>query len=233
MADIHIPAYTPIYPISKVVRPKHRQARLPEWGIEQRKTFGLNQTAPEWNVRWLLRPHEADDLDAFFADRAKKNEWFLWKPPYHAQGRFRCDNWTKNVASPAHSEVQATIRQVFSYNFPSFKPRFSTFNLTGKAIVFRRTYTVITSTGSFTLSGADAGLSKTRPVYPEVGSFSVTGRAANLQRGYLVQSTSLALSYSGGDVTFLYLSLQSDYFGNMASQIWGWDRDFQVDWWGD
>lgn len=25
----------------------------------------------------------------------------------------------------------------------------------------------------------------------------------------------------------------SDYFSSMSAQVYGWDRDFQVDWWGD
>ena len=233
MTDIHLPDYTPSYPISKKVMPKHRQARLPEWGIEQRKTFGLNQTAPEWDVRWVLRPEEADILDAFFAERANSNEWFLWRPPYHNQGRYRCDDWTKTVAGCAYSQVQATIRQVFSFNFPSFRPTLASFELTGNAAAFRRTYVTAAGSAAFTLTGNAAVLSKTRPIYMGVAAFTTTGSAASLLRGYSVQAQTSSSTLTGNAVTFIYFSLQSDYFSNMASQIWGWDREFQVDWWGD
>lgn len=213
--------------------PKHRQARLPEWGIEQRKTFGLNQTAPEWAVRWVLRPDEADALDAFFADRASNNEWFLWRPPYHNQGRYRCDEWTKTAASCVHSEVQATIRLVFSFNLRSFRPSTGTFEVETQDAIFRRGYSIRADVETLSLTGADVTLSKTRPMYIDPGAFTVAGQPAALLRGYAIQAAPSSFALTGTDAALLYLSLQSDYFGNMASQIWGWDREFQVDWWGD
>jgi phage-related protein len=233
MTDIHLPDYPPVYPLSKKVMPKHRQARLPERGIEQRKTFGLNQTAPEWDIRWVLRPEEADALDAFFAERAHNNEWFLWRPPYHNQGRYRCDDWTKTPSSCAHSQVQATVRQVFSFNFPSFRPTPAPITVTGTSTRFLRGYVTTAASASFALTGTDAALSKTRPIYADTGTFTLTALPASLLRNYYAEAQSGGFALTGNAATFIYVSLQSDYFSSMSSQIWGWDRDFQVDWWGD
>ena len=113
MAVLPLPAYIPVYPVTKTVKPRQRVTKLPSWGIEQRKTEGLNQTAPEWSVKWILSPAEANDLDAFLAERARVGEWFLWLPPSGVSGMFRCDDWSKQVSSCSIYEVQATFRQVF------------------------------------------------------------------------------------------------------------------------
>ena len=119
MAVLTLPAYTPIYPATKTVKPRQRSTKLPSWGIEQRKTQGRNQTAPEWSLKWILSPAEANDLDAFLATRAKVGESFLWLPPSGSAGTFRCDDWTKQLSSCNIYEVQATFRQVFGTATPS------------------------------------------------------------------------------------------------------------------
>jgi phage-related protein len=115
MSDIPLPAYKPVYPITKVMKPRQRTAKLPDWGTEQRKTVGQNQTSPEWSVRWILTPAEADILDTFLAERARNGEWFLWTPPGGIQGRYRCDEWTKLLPNCAWREFEATFRHVYSY----------------------------------------------------------------------------------------------------------------------
>ena len=114
MAVVPLPSYTPEFPITKTVKPRQRSAKLPEWGIEQRATSGLNQTAPEWNPRWILSPAEANNLDAFFVARASSgNEWILWTPPSGAVGLFRCDKWSKRLIACNVYQVEAALRQVF------------------------------------------------------------------------------------------------------------------------
>ena len=71
MNDLSLPAYTPVYPVTKTVKPRQRATTMPDWGIEQRVTRGQNQTSPEWKLKWILRPIEANTLDFFFAERAK------------------------------------------------------------------------------------------------------------------------------------------------------------------
>jgi hypothetical protein len=47
------------------------------------------------------------------------------------------------------------------------------------------------------------------------------------------------LKLGGAPVQAVYRGSQlvwsppSGYFGGMSAQVYGWDRDFQVDWWGD
>ena len=125
MAVLTLPAYTPIYPATKTVKPRQRSTKLPSWGIEQRKTQGRNQTAPEWSLKWILSPAEANDLDAFLATRAKVGESFLWLPPSGSAGTFRCDDWTKQLSSCNIYEVQATFRQVFGIGADAYAPGFA------------------------------------------------------------------------------------------------------------
>lgn len=114
MPVLPLPNYTPEFPITKSVKPRQRSAQLPSWGIEQRATSGLNQTAPEWNPRWVLSTADADILDAFLEARASSgNEWIQWTDPDGNPGLFRCDDWTKQLIACEISEVQATFRRVF------------------------------------------------------------------------------------------------------------------------
>lgn len=119
MPVLPLPDYTPEFPITKSVKPRQRSAQLPSWGIEQRATSGLNQTAPEWNPRWVLSTADADILDAFLEARASSgNEWIQWTDPDGNPGLFRCDDWTKQLIACEISEVQATFRRVFDISTP-------------------------------------------------------------------------------------------------------------------
>lgn len=198
MADLHLPDYTPVYPVTKVVKPRQRKARLPDWGTEQRATIGQNQTSPEWDVRWVLNPAQANTLDAFLAERAKKGEWFLWTPPGGTQGRFRCEEWTKTLTYCSIREVQASFRQVFSYNLPSmgagagyfvlsgkrvarspvFRPTGGGLTLVGNEVTLLKTRPILTSAGVFALTGADVSTTKSRGLAADAGVFVVAGPPA-------------------------------------------------------
>jgi phage-related protein len=158
MAVLPLPAYIPVYPVTKTVKPRQRVTKLPSWGIEQRKTEGLNQTAPEWSVKWILSPAEANDLDAFLAERARVGEWFLWLPPSGVSGLFRCDDWSKQVSSCSIYEVQATFRQVFTFTPPLFAEP-GAFVLSGSAVSMTRSWQLSGSTGTFALTGAAVSFS--------------------------------------------------------------------------
>lgn len=196
MSDLHLPDYPPVYPVAKKVKPRQRRAKLPNWGIEQSATVGQNQTSPEWDVRWVLYPIEANTLDAFLAERAKNGEWFLWTPPGRTQGRFRCDNWTKTLPNCTAWEVQAAFRQVFSFNLPSLGASTGYFALTGFRVApipaILRPNTV-----SFALSGSSAALAKGYLALTDFGTFALTGSAIEAQRGYLVDAATGVLLLTG------------------------------------
>lgn len=233
MNDLSLPAYTPVYPVTKTVKPRQRATTMPEWGIEQRVTRGQNQTSPEWKLKWILRPIEANTLDFFFAERAKGGEWFRWTPPTGTGGRFRCDNWSKQVVACNIWEVEATIREVFSYDLPLIAPNVGVLSLSGlpPSFVYNRIFSA--NAGSITLSGLPVGLFKTIPIYADTGVFQLTGKNTSLLAILALPATTGNLTLSSNRVTLLYFSLSSDYFVSMFDQVYGWDRDFQVDWWGD
>ena len=233
MNDLSLPAYTPVYPVTKTVKPRQRATTMREWGIEQRVTRGQNQTSPEWKLKWVLRPIEANTLDFFFAERAKGGEWFRWTPPTGTGGRFRCDNWSKQVVACNIWEVEATIREVFSYDLPLIAPNVAVLSLSGlpTSFVYNRIFSA--NAGSITLSGLPVGLFKTIPIYADKGVFQLTGTNTSVLWGRVMPATTGNLALSLKPVTLLYFSLSSDYFVSMFDQVYGWDRDFQLDWWGD
>lgn len=212
MNDLELPAYSPVYPITKNVRPKQRVSKLPSsWGHEQRKTVGQNQTAPEWNVKWILENADANILDEFLFQRANRNESFLWAPPGYPQARYRCDSWTKSMFDLNVSDIQATFVRIFDYdNLISADLDNGHIALDGYNTTFVNGYYIISDTGVFAYSGEPVVFSGSRIIYADVYAFALTGNDATLYKG-----------------------LASDYFSTFNDQVYGWDRDFQVDWWAD
>jgi phage-related protein len=215
------------------VKPRLRATTMPEWGIEQRVTRGQNQTGPEYNLRWVLRPIEANTLDFFLEEQSKGGDWFRWTPPGGTGGRFRCEKWTKQVTACNIWEIQATFKEVFAFNLPLMGPYPGRLSLSGPPSSFIYNRTLSGNAGSLTLSGLPVGLFKTRPIYANTGVFQLTGTNTSVLWGRVLPAATGAATLSLKPVTLLYFSLSSDYFVSMFDQVYGWDRDFQVDWWGD
>jgi phage-related protein len=190
MSNLHLPNYTPIYPATKSVKPRQRKARLPDWGNEQRGTAGKNQTAPEWDLKWILKPIQANTLDLFLAEQAKTGAWFLWTPPGATQARFRCDEWSKQLVAPYVWEFQAKFRQVFSFALPVLSPSAGVFYLRAKASIFPRK-------GSFALTGNSATLRHNYVLRPAAALFAVSGAAITSARTYELEAGLCALQLNG------------------------------------
>jgi hypothetical protein len=56
--------------------------------------------------------------------------------------------------------------------------------------------------------------------------------SVSLGRIYVRPFDTITVAVNVSDANF-QKSLASDYFGGFHSQVYGWDRDFQVDWWAD
>jgi phage-related protein len=193
-----LPDYPLTRTVSKSVKPRQRTAKLPSWGIEQRGTQGQNQTSPEWSVRWILAPNEANTLDAFLSAQAKTGEWFLWTPPDAAQGRFRCDDWSKQLSSCNIYEVQATFRQVFGFARPLLSGAFAgSFTLTGSSIRVLRTRILRPVKSSFVLTGNDAALIEAE-LPTSTGVFVLTGNVVTLVQAQLSAATGV-FALTGND----------------------------------
>ena len=231
MSNLHLPDYTLTRTVTKTVKPRQRTAKLPSWGIEQRATQGQNQTSPEWNVRWILAPIEANTLDFFLAQQAKTGAWFLWTPPESLQGRFRCDDWTKQLSSCNIWEVQATFRQVFSFTLPRLGASTGYFVLSGTNTGFFRGYNTRHDTGVFALSGNDVGLVKTRPIYAEPGAFVLSGSDVGTTRSWQLSADTGAFGLTMQPATLAYLSLGGDYYGDWTAQTYGFESDIYPSWW--
>lgn len=233
MSDFALPPYTPVYPVSKSVKPRQRVAKLPEWGIEQRKTSGLHQTSPEWSVRWVLAPADANILDAFLAERSKNGDWFLWTPPNKPIGRFRCDEWTKTLPNCTAWEVQARFRQIFAYNLPSVPAEIGRLTLGGVEAGLQRSRIMPADVAGVVLVGGDATLVKDLPMPVSAGSLALGAPGASFSRAFQLTANTATPTLTLQPATLVYFSLGGDYFSSLSDQVYGWDRDFQVDWWGD
>lgn len=210
MNDLEFPSYDPVYPIRKKVQPKQKRTKLPEWGNEQVKTIGQNQTAPEWEVKWILYDDDANIIDSFLETRAKYNQSFLWSPPGYKQNRYRCDSWSKNLVDVFVSEVNATFKRIYDYdNLITASLANGHYGIGSELISFVYGKFIGGQTAEFNIS-ASVNFGRTYILYSDVYQVSITGSDANFMKG-----------------------LASDYFASMDQQIYGWDRDFQVDWWGD
>jgi phage-related protein len=216
-----LPDYPLTRTVTKTVKPRQRTAKLPNWGIEQRGTQGQNQTAPEWSVRWILAPNEANILDSFLAQQAKSGAWFLWTPPqvtfddkladldswYDLDGlrRFRCDDWTKQLSSCNIYEVQATFRQVFGVARPLLLGAFAgSFTLTGSSTSIVRTRIFLPVKSSFVLTGNDVVTLVQAQLSADAGAFVLTGNDAVLgeTRQLLLSADTGAFVLTGAAVSF-------------------------------
>lgn len=226
-----LPDYPLTRTVSKSVKPRQRTAKLPSWGIEQRDTKGQNQTSPEWSVRWILTPIEANTLDFFLSEQAKTGAWFLWTPPDAAQGRFRCDDWSKQLSSCNIYEVQATFRQVFSFTLPRLGASTGYFALSGTDTSFFRGYISRHDTGVFALSGNDVGLVKAIPLLADAGVFVLSGGAITTTRSWQLSADTGAFGLTMQPATLAYLSLGGDYYGDWIAQTYGFEADIYPSWW--
>lgn len=249
MPDYHLPPYDPVYPIRKNVKPRHRKVKFPDRGLEQGAAIGLNQVEPEWSVRWVLSIPEANELDSFFADRALDGDYFLWTPPADRQGRYRCDNWNKTVENNSCYQIEATLIKHYSYECPSAHISLSTVKVKSFEIKIKRN-----SIFSIGLSiDSKIELIDTWLNFDQVGTISVVPSNITLFRGIEKTSETAQIYAYASSVTFTknsillissvssvvtvslssYDSATGNYFGNLAAQVYAWNRDFQVDWWGD
>lgn len=210
MNDLEFPSYAPVYPIRKKVQPKQRRTKIPAWGNEQTKTVGQNQTAPEWEVKWILYDEDANIIDAFLEERARYNQSFLWSPPGYPQNRYRCDSWSKGLVDAFVSEVNATFKRIYDYD-----------NLISMSTLNAH-YGIGSQLISFVFG---------RFVDPQAAQFTVSGDV-NFGRIYILYADQSSSTISGNNVNF-QIGEASNYFADMSQQMFGWDRDFQVDWWGD
>lgn len=233
MADLELPAYRPVYPISKNVKPRQIATKSPsQWGIEQRKTVGQNQTAPEWNIKWVLQDDDADILDEFLYNRARNNEYFLWAPPGYQQAKYRCDSWTKTRIDLDVSDIQATFKRIYDYNnLISFDAENGHFAFDGYNASFDKDKYIAANRGLFEVN--ELLLDEFPDLVDSLSNFDEAYEiGASFNQTHIIYIDSYQLVLTGGSFSVQF-GVASDYFSSFNSQVYGWDRDFQVDWWAD
>lgn len=110
--------YEPVFPVTKRVRPRLAKTRLPnEAGHERRARVGVNQTSPEYDVRFFLKTADIDVIDTFLYDRARLSERFEWTAPDPGAvaAEYVCEEWRKSVLYHNMSELTATFKRAFTF----------------------------------------------------------------------------------------------------------------------
>ena len=212
MDYLRFPDYAPIYPLSKKVSPSIRRAKLPDSsGIEQRRSFGLNQIAPEFEVKWRVLHEDAQVIDDFLSECAEYNAWFWWTHPDGTKARYRCDEWSKSISEFSVTDISAK----FIRHYP--------WDVLPKAITDNSQLAF-----NFTSIGLWIGIYITVESSQQFISFASIGVGRKYERAALVKQITIEPSEANFSKSFLV-----DYYADMAAQIYAGDRDFQVDWWGD
>lgn len=95
----------------KVVEPNVKVTKFGD-GYEARIPTSINSSARKWECTFTKNLDEANQIDAFFAERnATKN--FQWTDPQGYTGVFVCRTWSMNQSNKGIFAVSATMEEVF------------------------------------------------------------------------------------------------------------------------
>lgn len=170
------PDYAPVYPLTKQVTPFQYRAKLPSWGIEQRKSYSINQISPEWNAVWRVYDEDAEIINEFFANCARYNSSFWWQPPSGPYGKYICKEWSRSVFDAFVSEITATICFVYdSDDLKSINVDVGQISIITPQAELKSGYGVPADTASIALSGSNAELSRTYIAPVSTGNISLVG----------------------------------------------------------
>jgi hypothetical protein len=228
--------YQPLFPIKINTKSNLFSSQYGK-GLDNVVRFGINQIEREFVVRYELPTGDADFVDSFLNYLSLYKGWFWWSAGdiTGPEIRVRCEQWTKTLIAHNWSSISATFIETFEFAgrkrgievyspssyFVSFKPATVTtgfhvggappsFQLTLQSNGFIRGYHIYGATASYNVNIVKAGPEFFNPLIGETVAYAIAAQDIALYRG-----------------------IGSDYFSDMSAQLYGWDRDFQVDWWGD
>ena len=180
----------------------------------------------------------ANIVDNFLATTNLYNKWFFWNVGSISDGNIKvtCDKWTKEFFAHNRATIKATFIEAFDFlprNYGFFVDQ-SSYQITGidAGSIFGRW--IGGGTASYGLSFQEATFLYAKNLTADTASFGIDVLPAGPEIYFLEADNAAELSivFNGSDYVIGTAS-ESDYFASISAQVYGWDRDFQVDWWGD
>lgn len=237
IVDFEFPGYEPVYPIKVNSKPVFTKAQF-QGEIEQVVSFGENQLAREFVVEYNVPLDDANIIDNFLATVSLYNDWFFWDVGDISGGLIKvtCEKWTKDFFAHNRATVKATFVEAFDFlprNYGLFSDPPS-YLIRGIDSQYSFGYWVGGSPPTYELSFQDADLQYSLVLVAELAAFGIDVLPAGPEIYVLDIEDSADFSIVIYDSDYVIgTASESDYFASMSAQVYGWDRDFQVDWWGD
>lgn len=237
IVDFEFPDYEPVYPIKVDNKPVLNKAQFQN-EIEQATSFGENQLPREFIVEYNLPHFDANVVDNFLATVSLYNDWFFWSAGDISGGQIKvvCEKWNKEFFAHNRATIKATFIETFDFlgrNYGFFVDQ-SSYQITPIDSRYSFGYWVGGNTSSYSLSLQEATLVYARQLIAETAIFNIDVLPAGPEIYFLEVEDAAEFSIVGYDSDYVIgAATVSDYFASMSAQIYGWDRDFQVDWWGD
>lgn len=235
--DFEFPDYEPIYPIKVDNQPVFNRAQF-QGSIEQVTSFGQNQLPREFIVEYNLPHSDANIIDNFLSTVSLYNDFFFWSAAGITDGTIRvtCEKWNKEFFAHNRAKIKATFVETFDFSPRNygFIVNPSAYQITPIDSTYIRGVWLGGDTATYALSLKDASLVYSRNLFADTAVFNIDVLPAGPEIYFLDADNAAEFSIVGYDSDYVIgAATVSDYFASMSAQIYGWDRDFQVDWWGD
>jgi phage-related protein len=238
IVDFEFPSqYEPLFPLRIDNKPVFSTAQFND-EIEQVRSWGENQLAREFVVEYFLPIADANAVDEFLQTVTVYNKTFFWTAGNIVVEplRVRCDSWTKEFSSHNRGRIRATFIETFSFaqrNYGLTVTGGTSYIINIQDSILSKGRGLGADTAAYVISGQPADLIFTRNLIAETASFSIDFLSAGPEF-YILDSDAAQYDITVFNSDYIIgLAGAEDYFASMSAQVYGWDRDFQVDWWGD
>lgn len=237
--DLEFPSqYEPIFPLRVDNKPVFNNAQF-NGEIEQVVSWGENQLAREFVVEYFLPIADGNIVDLFLQATIMYNKPFYWKAGNIVPTpiKVRCENWKKELISHNRIKIQATFIEVFDFVgrvYGVTNLGTASFSIAVQNVDLSKGKWTDAATASYSIAVQDADLVFGRIMSADPAAFDISVNPAGPENYYLQADNAASYSVSVLDSDYVIgTAVVSDYFASMSAQVYGWDRDFQVDWWGD
>lgn len=101
--------YQPNYGLKMSKKPSVNVVKFGD-GYEQRLPTGINHILRTYSVKFDGDEQKINDIDAFLSQHGGVTA-FLWTPHKDHQGRFKCEEWDKEI-NQGYGTITATFTEV-------------------------------------------------------------------------------------------------------------------------
>jgi phage-related protein len=228
--------YQPIVTIKVKTKPELFSSQY-GGGLDHVLIKGSNQIAREYSVRYELPTGDADFIDNFLSDSLLFQGWFWWTADYVTgpEVKIRCEQWKKTLIAHNWSSIDATFVETFDFaqrkrGLIVYSP--SSYLVTPIASSYTKGFFLAAERPSFQITLQNIDLTRGYGLYGEPVSYSIVGVNAGPEffDPLVAIPSSYAIALQDAGLSF---NVSEDYFGNVSLQMYGWQADYYVEWWGN